>query len=183
MRFAVGTSAIPAMTNRAHHILRLTTGHFEVLQECFDLLCLRDPQSPGVGQGEAQQLLGPGTFVGPSPIQQSQCDLGAANQYSVHIAPALEDPEHFVGQDAQGLIQLTAFLQDVGDPTLKHGDIRNRAESLYCGQALVLKQRKSLIELTARFQYVSDLALGDRSAALVVAGTVGGRPCSAACWA
>ena len=75
-------------------------------------MCLRDPQSPGIGQGEAEQIIGLRPLLDLSPSQQSQRDPGATNQYPTHVTEAPIDRQLFLGADAQGLVPLAETLVD-----------------------------------------------------------------------
>ena len=78
-----------------------------------------------------------------------------------HVAQPLVDRQLLLAADAQGLVELAAGLEDVGD--LAHGDGARAdvAEALVDRQLLLAADAQGLVELAAGLQDVGDLAHGD----------------------
>jgi hypothetical protein len=84
----------------------------------------------------------------------------------------------FLLADAQGLVELSAGLEDVGDLALGDGDGADIAEAAVDGELFLLADAQGLVELAAGLEDVGDLALADGDFADIAEAAETGSSCS-----
>jgi hypothetical protein len=109
--------------------------------------------------------------------EEVEGEVGAGDQDAADVAEALQGGELFLLADAQGLVELSAGLEDVGDLALGDGDGADIAEAAVDGELFLLADAQGLVELSAGLEDVGDLALGDGDGADIAEAAVG-RGCS-----
>ena len=144
------------------------------LQDCFDLPRLGDAQPAGVGEGQAEQAAGLVPVARGGAIQEVEGKVGAGDQKFADVTEPLQGGELFLLADAQGLVDLTAGVEDVGDLALADGDFADIAEAAVDGELFLLADAQGLVELTAGLEDVGDLALGDGDGADIAEAAVDG---------
>ena len=77
------------------------------------------------------------------------------------VAEALVDRQLLLAADAQGLVEIAAGLEDVGDLAHGYGARADVAEALVDRQFLLAADAQGLVEIAAGLQDVGDLARRD----------------------
>ena len=129
------------------------------MQDCFDLPRLGDAQPAGVGEGQAEQAAGLVPVARGGAIQEVEGKVGAGDQDAADVTEPLQGGELFLLADGQGLVELSAGVEDVGDLALGDGDGADIAEAAVDGELFLLADAQGLVELSASLEDVGDLAL------------------------